>query len=60
MYGNLGFGTNIVNLTTRLLAQLNESFALMIEESPKNIRKDINKGSFYQDMLEKLIAKKQE
>ena len=60
VYCNLGFASAIVKLMTRLLAELNRNFAYLIEISPEHIRKDINKGSFYQEMLEKAIAKKQE
>jgi len=50
----------MVEFTSRILSKLNNNYKKLVDNSPPEIKTEISKGSFYQAMLEKMIANKQE
>ncbi|CDW72111.1 UNKNOWN [Stylonychia lemnae] len=60
IYANLSFAAKMLKLWTLIIARVNENFVRLIEKSPPDVRKDINRGSFYEEMLQKAIEKKQD
>ena len=45
----------MVEFTSRVLDVMEKNYHYMIELAPPGIRMEIDKGSFYQDMLNKMI-----
>ena len=50
----------MVEFTSRILSKMNYNYKKLVDNSPPEIKAEISKGSFYQAMLEKMIANKQE
>lgn len=51
VYANLSFAAKMLKTWTIIIARVNDNFVKLIEKSPPNVRKDINRGSFYEEML---------
>lgn len=60
IYVNLEFARRMVEFTARVLAMMDKNYRNMVENAPPLIKVEIEKGSYYQDMLDKMIANKEE
>ncbi len=60
IYLNLEFAKNLVKFTTRVLSVMNLNYQNMVNQAPTRIQSEINKGSYYQRMIEQTIANKEE
>ena len=58
VYLNLEFLRRIVEFSARVLAKMTSSYKTIVDQCPPVVRNEINKGSFYQRVIEKMIENK--
>lgn len=60
IYLNLEFARRLVEFTGRILQVMESNYSHMVEQAPPVIRVEIDKGSYYQDVIDKMIQNKEE